>query len=88
MCIRDSISTTQTLLRTMATSISTLLAIVALLVFGGDNLFGFSIALFIGVMAGTYSSIYIANVVLIWLNLSSEDLIPPAATETEVDDRP
>ena len=83
-----NISTTQTLLRTMATSISTLLAISALLFFGGDNLFGFSIALFIGVLAGTYSSIYIANVVLIWLNLNSEDLIPPAATEKEIDDRP
>ena len=83
-----NISTTQTLLRTMATSISTLLAIAALLFFGGDNLFGFSIALFIGVLAGTYSSIYIANVVLIWLNLSSEDLIAPVATDKEVDDRP
>lgn len=81
-----NISTTQTLLRTLATSISTLLAITALLVFGGDNLFGFSVALFIGVLAGTYSSIYIANVVLIWLNLNSEDLIPPVAKE--LDDRP
>lgn len=81
-----NISTTQTLLRTLATSISTLLAITALLVFGGDNLFGFSVALFIGVLAGTYSSIYIANVVLIWLNLNSEDLILPAAKE--LDDRP
>ncbi|AKS08218.1 protein translocase subunit SecF [Pseudomonas trivialis] len=83
-----NISTTQTLLRTMATSISTLLAIGALMIFGGDNLWGFSLALFIGVLAGTYSSIYIANVVLIWLNLNSEDLIPPAATSKEVDDRP
>lgn len=83
-----NISTTQTLLRTMATSISTLLAIAALMIFGGDNLWGFSLALFIGVLAGTYSSIYIANVVLIWLNLSSEDLIPPASTGKEVDDRP
>ncbi|TDF79437.1 protein translocase subunit SecF [Pseudomonas sp. H9] len=82
-----NISTTQTLLRTVATSVSTLLAIAALLFFGGDNLWGFSLALFIGVMAGTYSSIYIANVVLIWLNLSSEDLIPPAKAEG-VDDRP
>ena len=82
-----NISTTQTLLRTMATSISTLLAIVALLVFAGDNLWGFSIALFVGVLAGTYSSIYIANVVLIWLNLTSEDLIPPVVSE-EVDERP
>ncbi|WP_248748608.1 protein translocase subunit SecF [Pseudomonas sp. MWU15-20650] len=83
-----NISTTQTLLRTMATSISTLLAIAALMIFGGDNLWGFSLALFIGVLAGTYSSIYIANVVLIWLNLNSEDLIPPAATSKEIDDRP
>jgi preprotein translocase subunit SecF len=81
------ISTTQTLLRTMATSISTLLAISALLFWGGDNLYGFSITLFVGVLAGTYSSIYIANVVLIWLNLSVEDLIPPATTEA-VDERP
>ena len=77
-----NISTTQTLLRT------TLLAIAALMIFGGDNLWGFSLALFIGVLAGTYSSIYIANVVLIWLNLNSEDLIPPVATDKEVDDRP
>ena len=83
-----NISTTQTLLRTMATSISTLLAIAALMIFGGDNLWGFSLALFIGVLAGTYSSIYIANVVLIWLNLNAEDLIPPAASEKEIDDRP
>ena len=83
-----NISTTQTLLRTMATSISTLLALAALLIFGGDNLWGFSIALFVGVLAGTYSSIYIANVVLIWLNLSAEDLIPPVASEKEIDDRP
>ncbi|WP_282286315.1 protein translocase subunit SecF [Pseudomonas sp. PS02302] len=81
-----NVSTTQTLLRTLATSISTLLAVAALLVFGGDNLFGFSLALFIGVLAGTYSSIYIANVVLIWLDLKSEDLIPPQAKE--LDERP
>ncbi|WP_296253690.1 protein translocase subunit SecF [Pseudomonas sp. UBA4194] len=82
-----NVSTTQTLLRTVATSVSTLLAIAALMFFGGDNLWGFSLALFIGVMAGTYSSIYIANVVLIWLNLSSEDLIPPVAKD-QADDRP
>jgi preprotein translocase subunit SecF len=82
-----NISTTQTLLRTIATSVSTLLAIIALWAFGGDSLHGFSVALFIGVLAGTYSSIYIANVVLIWLNLRSEDLLPPVTAE-KVDDRP
>ncbi|MGE6791453.1 protein translocase subunit SecF [Pseudomonas guineae] len=82
-----NISTTQTLLRTMATSISTLLAIGALLLFAGDNLFAFSVALFVGVAAGTYSSIYIANVVLVWLDLTVDDLIPPLVEE-EVDERP
>ena len=82
-----NISTTQTLLRTMATSISTLLAVGALLVFAGDNLFAFAVALFVGVAAGTYSSVYIANVVLVWLDLTVEDLIPPVVEE-EVDERP
>lgn len=83
-----NISTTQTLLRTMATSISTLLAIGALMLFGGEPLWGFSLALFIGVMAGTYSSVYIANISLIWLKLTRDDLIPPVVEETEVDARP
>ncbi|WP_373389074.1 protein translocase subunit SecF [Pseudomonas alcaligenes] len=82
-----NISTTQTLLRTLATSISTLLAIIALMVFGGENLWGFSLALFIGVTAGTYSSVYIASILLIWLKLTRDDLIPPVEAE-EVDDRP
>lgn len=82
-----NISTTQTLLRTLATSLSTLLAITALLVFGGESLWGFSLALFIGVTAGTYSSVYIASLFLIWLKLTREDLIPPAI-ESEQDNRP
>jgi preprotein translocase subunit SecF len=55
--------------------------------FGGDSLYGFSLALFVGVLAGTYSSIYIANVALIWLNLNAEDLMPPVAVEA-TDERP
>lgn len=82
-----NISTTQTLLRTLATSISTLLAIVALMLFGGESLWGFSLALFIGVAAGTYSSVYIASILLIWLKLTREDLIPPVV-EDAADDRP
>ena len=81
------VSCTQTLLRTIATSTSTALALVALLVFGGDSLHGFAVALLVGVVVGTYSSIYISAPVLIWLGLSSEDLIPPAVT-AEVDERP
>ncbi len=82
-----NISTTQTLLRTLATSISTLLAVGALLMFGGDNLWGFALALFIGITAGTYSSVYISSIFLIWLNLTVEDLIPPVSTE-EIDETP
>ncbi|MNF29947.1 preprotein translocase subunit SecF [compost metagenome] len=82
-----NISTTQTLLRTMATSVSTLLAVGALLLFGGESLWGFSLALFIGVGVGTYSSVYIAAIFLIWLKLTREDLIPPVV-EDEVDELP
>ncbi|EXF46359.1 preprotein translocase subunit SecF [Pseudomonas sp. BAY1663] len=82
-----NISTSQTLLRTMATSVSTLLAVGALMVFGGENLWGFSLALLIGVGAGTYSSIYVAGILLVWLKLTREDLIPPVVEE-EADERP
>ncbi len=81
------ISVTQTLLRTMATSFSTALALIALLVWGGDVLAGFAVALLIGVGVGTYSSVYIGATVLVWLKLTSEDLIPPASEEA-VDERP
>lgn len=81
-----NISATQTLLRTLATSISTLLAVGALLLFGGENLWGFSLALFIGVIAGTTSSLYVANITLVGLKLTRDDLIPPVVEE--VDERP
>lgn len=82
-----NISTTQTLLRTLATSISTLVAVAALLFFGGDNLWGFALALMVGITAGTFSSIYISSISLIWLKLTVEDLIPPVVAD-EVDERP
>jgi len=74
-------SVTQTLLRTLATSFSTALALIALLVFGGDTLANFALTLLIGVVVGTYSSVYIGATVLVWLKLSSEDLIPPPVRE-------
>lgn len=82
-----NISTTQTLLRTLATSISTLVAVAALLFFGGDNLWGFALALMVGITAGTFSSIYISSITLIWLKLTVEDLIPPTPAQ-EVDETP
>ena len=78
-----NISTTQTLLRTLATSVSTLLAVGALMAFGGENLWGFSLALLIGVGAGTYSSVYVAGMLLVWLNLTRDDLIPPVVEEVD-----
>jgi len=79
------ISVTQTLLRTIATSLSTSLALLALLFFGGDVLAAFALTLLVGVVVGTYSSVYIGATVLIWLKLGVEDLIPPAV-EAEADD--
>src|SRR5690606_12382695 len=82
------ISVTQTLLRTIATSLSTALALVALLVFGGDVLAAFALTLLVGVVVGTYSSVYIGATMLVWLKLSVEDLIPPVADEQADDGRP
>ena len=78
-----NISTTQTLLRTTATSVSTLLAVAALMVFAGESLWGFSLALMVGVGVGTYSSVYIASILLIALKLTREDLIPPVVEEVD-----
>jgi preprotein translocase subunit SecF len=69
-------SMNQTLSRTIMTSGTTLLVVLALLIFGGKVLFGFSIALFFGIIVGTYSSIYIASVMLILLKVSKSDLMP------------
>tara|TARA_R110000782_G_scaffold19091_1_gene51953 strand:- start:121 stop:1035 length:915 start_codon:yes stop_codon:yes gene_type:complete len=82
-----NVSTTQTLARTLATSTSTLLVLFALYFFGGENIQGFALALIIGVGVGTYSSIYVANGLLMTMKLTREDLIPPQI-EQEVDDRP
>jgi len=82
------ISVTQTLLRTIATSLSTALALVALLFFGGDVLAAFALTLLVGVVVGTYSSVYIGATVLIWLKLGVEDLIPPAVDAEADDGRP
>ena len=83
-----NISTTQTLARTLATSASTLLVLFALYFFGGENLQGFALALIVGVGVGTYSSIYVSNGLLITMNLTREDLIPPQLEDAAVDDRP
>jgi len=81
-------SLSQTLGRTLVTSLTTLLVLVALAVFGGEMIHGFAIALLVGVVIGTYSSIYVAANVLIAMGVCKEDLMPPEKSEEEVDDRP
>ncbi len=81
-------SLTQTLSRTLMTSGTTLLVLAALAVFGGEMIFGFSIALLVGITIGTYSSIYVAANALVMLGVCKEDLIPPPKAENEIDDRP
>lgn len=86
-----NISITETLDRTLATSGITLAVLLSLLLFGGETLQGFSLALIIGTVVGTFSSIYIASPIALWLNLTREDMVGLAKenTKTEaVDERP
>ena len=72
-----------TLSRTLATSGTTVLVLLALLLLGGDMIENFAIALLVGIVVGTFSSIYIAAALLLPLKLSREDLIP---TKKELDE--
>ena len=69
-----NISINETLSRTIITSVTTLLALVSIYIFGGEILKGFSLAMILGVIFGTYSSIYIANPILILLNVSQKTI--------------
>ncbi len=81
-------SLNQTLSRTLMTSVTTLLVLIALGLFGGEIIHSFSIALIIGVLVGTYSSIFIASPVVLGLGVSKEDLMAPEKEGLEVDNRP
>jgi preprotein translocase subunit SecF len=70
-----NISINETLSRTLITSITTLLALFSIFFFGGEILKGFSLAMIFGVIFGTYSSIYIANTVLVRLNVSQKTIL-------------
>jgi preprotein translocase subunit SecF len=73
-------SINETLARTMMTSLTTLLALVALLIFGGPVIRGFTIAMIWGVVIGTYSTVYISTPVLVHLNLRRESAAPAVQT--------
>ena len=83
--INESLS--QTLWRTINTSVTTMLVLLALFFFGGELIHNFAIALMIGVGIGTYSSIYVAATVMLAMNVDREDLLEPEEGEL-VDDLP
>ena len=72
-----NISLTETLGRTLVTSLTTLLVLAALALFGGEMIFGFAVALLVGVTVGTYSSMYVASATLLQLGVSKEDVMVP-----------
>lgn len=73
----------ETLSRTMVTSVSMILALTALVVLGGDVIFGFAVAMLLGIFIGTYSSIYIAAPMLIWLGVTGQTFAPPEGSKAE-----
>ena len=83
-----NVSLNQTLGRTIITSFTTLLVLVSILLVGGESTQGFAIALIIGVVVGTYSSIYIASNVILMMNVTREDLMIPIKEGSELDDIP
>jgi len=87
-----NISVNETLSRTIMTSFLTMLMVLAMLFFGGETLRGFSSALTVGIVVGTYSSIFIASALALALKATAADLMPPkpgkGEGEGEVDSMP
>jgi preprotein translocase subunit SecF len=78
----------QTLSRTLMTSLTTLLVLFALFYLGGEVIHSFAGALLIGVLIGTYSSIYVASSMILALGISKEDMLPSEKEKKEIDARP
>ncbi len=83
-----NISLNETLSRTLMTSITTLLVLFSLYLFGGEVIASFALALIIGVFVGTYSSIYVASSTALMMGISRIDLMPPEKNDKEADARP
>ena len=81
-------SLTQTLGRTLITSLTTLLVLSALFFFGGELIHGFATALLVGVVVGTYSSVYVSSNILMVLNISKQDLIVEIPDDLPEDEAP
>jgi preprotein translocase subunit SecF len=78
----------QTLSRTIMTSLTTLLVLLALFFLGGEIINGFAIALLIGVGVGTYSSIYVASSMILAMGITKEDMLPSEKEKQAIDTRP
>jgi preprotein translocase subunit SecF len=83
-----NVSINETLARTVITGLTTLLVLVALLVLGGESIGPFSIALIVGIVVGTYSSIYVASATALLLGVNAQDLIEPVKDPELIDDLP
>jgi preprotein translocase subunit SecF len=81
-------SINEMLARTIITGLTTLMVLTALLVLGGESVGPFSIALIVGIIIGTYSSIYTASAIALTLNVTPQDLLPPEADPDLADDLP
>ena len=82
------LSINQMLSRTLITSLTTLLVLFALFILGGELIKGFSLALIIGVLIGTYSSIYVVANMLLMFGINQEDMAIPDPDEGPLDDMP
>ena len=82
------LSVNETLARTVMTSLTMLITLVALLLLGPDTIFGFTAAMTLGIFVGTYSSIYMAGPILVWLKVTSDSFVPKVANDPAVPDRP
>ena len=80
------ISISETLARTLVTSGTTLMVVLALAIFGGEMIFGFAVALIVGILIGTYSSIYVASAWTLMMGVTKEDLMLPIKEGAEQDD--
>ena len=83
-----NISINEMLARTIITGVTTLLVLVALLLLGGESIAPFSIALIVGIVVGTYSSIYTASATALVLDVNAQDLIEPVKDPSLIDDLP
>ncbi len=83
-----NISINEMLARTLITGLTTLLVLVALLTLGGESIAPFSIALIVGIIVGTYSSIYTASATALALDVNAQDLIEPIKDPSLIDDLP